>query len=363
MTSQRPMPDKSYLNRAVEISIHIGLVALLAAACLLVVSPFIAMLAWGLIIAIASYPRYCWLQKLLGGRAGLASLLVAILLITVLIVPIVVLGQTLIDGSRALAARLQNGTLTIPPPSPNVASWPIIGRPLSDLWSLASTSFSAVVRRLAPQLKPAASALLSAAAAVGLGVLQFFLSIVVAGLLLANSSQGARASRKLAVHLFGNRAEEFETLAVATVRSVTTGILGVAVIQTVLAGLGFLAVRLPGAGLWALLFLIAAVLQVGGPALIPFAVYVFATTGTVKAVVFLIWCIFVGLMDNVLKPLLLGRGLPVPIWVVFLGAMGGVLAMGIIGLFAGPIVLSVGYKLLLAWLDEGIEPAPGSARG
>jgi predicted PurR-regulated permease PerM len=121
---------------------------------------------------------------------------------------------------------------------------------------------SAALGRFAPQLKGAAAQLLSAAAAVGLGVVQFFISIVVAGLLLANSSQGARTSRKLAIHLFGNRAEEFETLAGATVRSVTTGILGVALIQSLLAALGFLVVRLPGAGLWALMFLIAAVLQV-----------------------------------------------------------------------------------------------------
>ena len=121
---------------------------------------------------------------------------------------------------------------------------------------------SAALGRFAPQLKGAAAQLLSAAAAVGLGVVQFFISIVVAGLLLANSSQGARTSRKLAIHLFGNRAEEFETLAGATVRSVTTGILGVALIQSLFAALGFLVVRLPGAGLWALMFLIAAVLQV-----------------------------------------------------------------------------------------------------
>jgi predicted PurR-regulated permease PerM len=165
----------------------------------------------------------------------------------------------------------------------------------------------------------------------------------------------------LAIHLFGNKGAEYEALAGATIRSVTTGILGVALIQSLLAGLGFLVVRLPGAGLWALLFLIAAVLQVGSLALIPAVIYVFATASTAKAVAFLIWCIVVALMDNVLKPLLLGRGVPVPIVVVFLGAIGGFLAIGIIGLFVGPIVLSVGYKLFLAWLDEDIELGPDAA--
>jgi predicted PurR-regulated permease PerM len=271
------------------------------------------------------------------------------------------LAQTLIDGFQSLAVRLHDETLTIPPPPPTIATWPIVGKPLRDLWMLASNNLPAALRSLAPQLKEAASGLLSAAAGVGLSVLQFLVSILVAGFLLANSGQGAQVSRKFATHLFGKKGAEYETLAGATVRSVTTGILGVALIQSLLAALGFLVVRLPGAGLWALLFLIAAVLQVGSLALIPAVIYVFATASTATAVAFLIWCIVVALIDNVLKPLLLGRGVPVPIVVVFLGAIGGFLAIGIIGLFVGPIVLSVGYKLFLAWLDEDIEPAPGAA--
>jgi predicted PurR-regulated permease PerM len=356
VTSGQPEPDKAYLNRALEVSIHICLFALLAAACLLILRPFIALTTWGLIISISGYPGYCKLQKLLGGRGGLASVVFTVVLLAVLIVPIALLAQTLIDGFQSLAVRLHNETLTIPPPPPNIATWPLVGKPLSDLWSLASDNLSAALRSLAPQLKAAASGLLLGAAGVGLGVLQFFASIVIAGFLLANSSQCARVSRGLAIHLFGYKGPDFEALAAATVRSVTTGILGVALIQSLLAGLGFLMVRLPGAGLWALVFLVAAVLQVGALVLIPVVVYVFATTGTAKAVAFLIWCIFVALIDNVLKPLLLGRGVPVPIIVVFLGAIGGFMAMGIIGLFVGPILLSVGYKLFLAWLYQGVEP-------
>jgi predicted PurR-regulated permease PerM len=280
-----------------------------------------------------------------------------------LIVPIALLTQTLVEGFQGLAVRLHSETLTIPPPPPTIATWPIIGKPLSDLWSSASNNFLVALRSLAPQLKAATNGLLSAAAGVGLGVVQFFVSILVAGFFLANSTQSAGVSRKLAIHLFGNKGAEYEALAGATVRSVTTGILGVALIQSLLAGLGFLAVRLPGAGLWALLFLIAAVLQMASLALIPAVIYVFATTSAAKAVAFLIWCIVVALIDNVLKPLLLGRGVPVPITVVFLGAIGGFLATGIIGLFVGPIVLSVGYKLFLAWLDADIEIAPDAPRG
>ena len=363
MTTSQPAPDKSYLSRALEVFIHLSLIVLLAITCFLILRPFIAVVAWGLTIAIAGYPAHCKLQKLLGGRSRFAAVLFTVLLLTVVIVPIALLAQTLIGGFQALAVRVHDGTLRIPPPPPNIATWPIIGKRLSELWGLASTNFAAALQSLAPQLRGVAAGLLAASAAVGIGVLQFFVSIVVAGFLLANSSQGANLSRKIALHFFGSKGAQFEALAVATIRSVTTGILGVALIQSLFAGLGFLAVRLPAAGLWALVFLIAAVLQVGPLTLIPAVIYVFATTGTTTAVAFLIWCIFVALMDNVLKPVLLGRGVPVPILVIFLGAIGGFMAMGIIGLFVGAIVLSVGYKLFLAWLDEDLAEPPNASPG
>jgi predicted PurR-regulated permease PerM len=361
VTYGQSLPDKTYLNRAVEVSIHIGLFVALAAGCLVILSPFISVIVWGLIIAIAGHPSYCRLQKLVRGRGGVASVLFTVLLLAVLIVPIALLAQTFVDGFQTLGVRLHHETLTIPPPPPSIATWPIVGKRLSDLWRLASDNLSAAIQSFAPQLKTAANGLLAAAAGVGLGVLQFFVSIIIAGFLLANSEQCARVSRSVAIRFFGNKGEEFEALAGATVRSVTNGILGVAVIQSLLAGLGFLVVGIPGAGLCTLIFLIAAVLQAGSLALVPAVIYVFATAPTAKAIVFLIWCVFVALIDNVLKPLLLGRGVPVPIVVIFLSAIGGFMAIGIIGLFIGPIVLSVGYKLLLAWLDQTIERVPDAA--
>jgi predicted PurR-regulated permease PerM len=361
VTYGQSLPDKTYLNRALEVSIHIGLFVALAAACLLILSPFISVIVWGLIIAIAGYPSYCRLQKLVKGRGGVASVVFTVLLLAVLIVPIALLAQTLVDGFQTLGVRLHNETLTIPPPPPSIATWPIVGKKLSDLWRLASDNLSAALQSFAPQLKTAANGLLAAAAGVGLGVLQFFVSIIIAGFLLANSGQCARVSRSVAIRFFGNKGAEFEALAAATVRSVTNGILGVALIQSLLAGLGFLVVGIPGAGLCTLIFLIAAVLQAGSVALVPAVIYVFATAPTAKAVVFLIWCVFVALIDNVLKPLLLGRGVPVPIVVIFLSAIGGFVAIGIIGLFIGPIILSVGYKLFQAWLDQTIERVPDAA--
>jgi len=343
--------DEAQVNRALEASIHIGLAFLLVTACLMILLPFLPLIAWGIIIAVAVYPSFRKLQGFLGGRGGLAALLFTLVFLAVLIIPAVLLAQSLIDGGQTLAAHLKDGTLTILPPPDSVATWPVIGPPLKNVWDMASTDLTDAVKRFAPQITAVIPKLLSASAGIGGTVLQFILSILVSGLLLANAQAAYEETRSLANRLFGDQGPEFQELVGSTIRSVTTGILGVAVIQSVFASIGFLVVGLPAAGVWAVIFLVAAVLQVGALVLIPAIIYVFAVATTTKAVIFLIWCIVVALMDNVLKPILLGRGVAVPIAVVFLGAIGGFVAMGIIGLFVGAIVLSVGYKLFLAWLN------------
>jgi predicted PurR-regulated permease PerM len=350
MATQQSIDEKEYMRRALEASIHIGLAILLVGACLTILRPFVPLIVWGIIIAISIYPGFAKLRRAVGGRGGLAAAVCTIFMLAALIVPVVLLTGTLIEGVQNLTTHLKNGTLTVPPPPPNIETWFIIGSPLKNMWSAAATNLSAALATLLPQIKAVVPVLLSTSAGIGLTVLQFVLSILVAGVLLANAKGGAAASRSLANRLFGDEGAEFEELAGSTVRSVTIGILGVALIQSVFAAIGFLVVGLPGAGLWGLIFLFAAVLQVGIMVLIPAVIYVFAIATTSKAVIFLIWCAVVGLMDNVLKPLLLGRGVAVPIAVVFLGAIGGFMAMRIIGLFVGAIILSVGYKLFLAWL-------------
>jgi len=353
VTAQNGVIDRSRTNLVLEASIHVGLAILLATACLLILRPFVPLLTWGIIIAVSAYPNYLRLRASLGGRGGVAAVLFTLILLVLLGVPVVLLAGTLVEGVQSLVAHFKDGTLLIPPPPASVERWPMIGGPVSSMWTLASTDLPQALRSFAPQIKAAVPGLFSASAEIGLTVLQFALAILVAGALLANAQAAYELTCSLANRLFGTHGPEFQRLIGATIRSVTTGILGVAFIQSILAGLGFLVVGLPGAGLWAVVFLIAAVLQVGVLVLIPAVVYVFAVSTTTKAVIFLIWCLIVALIDNVLKPLLLGRGVAVPIAVVFLGAIGGFVALGIVGLFVGAIVLSVGYKLFLAWIQEG----------
>ncbi len=352
MTTEQPSNNqREYIHRAVEVSIHIGLLVLLVTACFLILKPFIPLIAWGIVIAIAVFPAYRKLRDLLGGRGVLASVLCCLCFLAILIVPVVLLAGTMFDGIQMLSNQVKGGTIHVPPPPARIGTWPMIGPPLLRTWTLASTNLTELLKSFSPQIKALALGLLSASAGIGATILQFVLSILVAGVLLAKASGCVSVSHSLANRFFGDQGPEFEKLAGSTIRSVTNGILGVAVIQTVFAGIGFLVAGLPGAGLWTLIFLFAAVLQVGMLVLIPAVIYVFAIASTTKAVLFLVWCLVVGLMDNVLKPILLGRGAAVPIAVVFLGAIGGFLALGIIGLFVGAVVLSVGYKLFLAWLE------------
>ncbi|HEX8815884.1 MAG TPA: AI-2E family transporter [Terriglobales bacterium] len=336
---------------AVDVLVRICLISLIAATCFLILRPFLPVIAWGIIISIATYPCYRALSTAIRGKQQMAAVIFTLVLLAGLIVPFSFMAGTLVEGIHSLVVHLQDGTLTIPPPPATVETWPVVGAPLSNIWSLASTNLGAALSRLAPQLKIFIPWLLSASAGLGSTVLQLLVSILLAGFLVATAPTNARVVRLTFYRIFGERGPEFEELTESTIRSVTNGIVGVALIQTLFASIGFLVVGLPAAGLWAMIFLVAAVLQVGILALIPAVILAFTTTSTGNATMFAIWCVVVGLMDNVLKPLLLGRGSKVPVAVIFLGVIGGFMAMGIIGLFLGAIILSVGYKLLLAWLE------------
>jgi len=352
MSFPRDSTDRTIVNQSLEAAINIGLAALLAVACLLILWPFTPLLSWGVIIAVAAYPGFKKLQHMMGGHSVYAAIVFTVALLAVLIVPVYFLADSLIGGVASVTAHFKAGGPIIPPPPPSIATWPLIGAPVAKAWLMASRDITELLKEYAPQIKAAVPGVLSATAGLGATVLQLLLSFIVSGVLLANAQAAYELTRSFFNRLFGEKGLEFQQLVGTTIRSVTFGIIGVAFIQTVFAAIGFLVAGLPAVGLWVVMFLVAAVLQFGVVVLIPAVIYMFATATTTKAVVFLVWCAIVGLMDNVLKPILLGRGAAVPMLVIFLGAIGGFIAMGLIGLFVGAIVLSVGYKLFLAWLEE-----------
>jgi predicted PurR-regulated permease PerM len=353
--------DRSFLDRAVEASIRIGLIALIVFWCFQVVRPFVEPIVWAIILVFLSQPAYRWLTRVLGGRQRLAAAVLVLGALLVLLVPSVLLTTSIIESGTELAARLEAGDVKVPPPPAGVADWPIVGEQVHGYWATASRSLEAALGMAKPQLKAIGSWILSTGVATGFGILMFALSIGIAGVLHAQGDRAAGAVRGLARRLAPERGDELVELTRATVQSVTRGILGVAFIQSFLAGVGFLVAGVPAAGLWALLVLLMAVVQIPPLlVLLPIILYVSSTSATGVAVVFGIWSLAVGLSDNVLKPMLLGRGVEVPMAVIFMGAIGGFILNGIIGLFVGAVLLAVGYTLFDAWLHEVPSKAPGA---
>ena len=352
--------DLASSRRTIDTAIRIGLLVLLVYWCLHIFKPFLIPVVWAIIIAVAIRPLYVKCESLLGGRPKLALSLFTIIALAVLIIPSILLASSMVDTMQHISKSLAEGTLQVSPPPDSVAGWPLVGARLHALWSAASDNLKATAEQFAPQLKVARIWLLSAAAGVGTGLLQFILAILIAVAMLPKAQGAYQFSQALARRIVGARGEDFATFAIATIRSVARGVLGVALIQAILAGVAMLVMGVPGAGLWALLVLLLAVVQLP-PLLIlgPVMIYVFASAETVPAVLFMIWGILVNVSDVFLKPMLLGRGVDVPMLVILIGAIGGVMSSGIIGLFVGAVVLALGYKLFIVWLTQDFDADAG----
>ncbi len=350
--------NTDFMEKAVNAAIRIAVIALMIAWCFAIIRPFISPICWGVIIAIALYPGFHRIVEISGGRQGIIAIVVTLLLLLILAGPIILLAGVIVDNAHVLAEQLRSGALNIPPPPKSVRTWPLVGGTVAYFWTLASANLENAVAVLAPQLKLFAGWLLTAVASAGISVLQFIFAIIIAGILLANATAGHRIAHDIAKRFAGDKGEELTRVAEATVHGVARGVLGVALIQAILAGMGFMVADVPGAGLLALLCLFLAVIQIGPTlVLIPVVVYVYSIDEGMFASAFLVWNVFVALIDNILKPLLMGRGVDIPMAVIFLGAIGGMLLSGIIGLFVGAVVLALGYKLFQAWLDEVREAA------
>ncbi|UHD16790.1 AI-2E family transporter [Thiocapsa bogorovii] len=350
--------DRVFLDRAIEAFIRIAIIAILVAWCFDIVRPFIVPFAWAIIIAIGLYPGYERLTQVLHGRRILAAVIMSLLCFALLLVPALLLSASLVGEVHTVIAAFSHESLKIPPLPDAVTQLPLIGDDIARIWDQGSSNFRAVLMETEPELKVALHWTIGVAGGAGVGLLHILVAILIAGFLLAQAEAGQRASAAFARRLAGARGVEFARLSEATIRSVTRGILGVALIQSLLAGLGWLAIGVPAAGLWALLALVMCVVQIGIlPITVAILVYVFFHVGTLTFLGFLVWSLFVYSLEHILKPILLGRGVDVPMAVIFVGAIGGFLSAGIIGLFVGSVVLVLGYKLLLAWLHAGSESA------
>ncbi len=344
------------VGRSIEAAIRIGAIAILAFWVFEIIAPFISPVLWGAIIAIAVYPVFRRLQRWLGGRGVLAASVFTILALLLLITPTVALTRALIEWGGSAANQIDSGNIYVPAPPASVADWPVIGETVHEYWSLAHSNLREALRSLDAQLKVVGKWIVSAVASAGIGVVHFTLSIIISGVFLANAEAGERLARQLFVRLAPERGVGFAQLAGQTVRGVASGVIGVAVIQSALAAAGFFAAGVPGTPFWALLCLLLGVVQLPlGIVMVPIIAYVWFTDSTGTSVLLTLWSVPVMLLDNFLKPLLMGRGVEAPMLVIFIGAIGGFIASGIIGLFSGAVILVLAYELFRSWLETPQE--------
>jgi predicted PurR-regulated permease PerM len=337
----------------IEVAIRLGALALLLYWSLLLVSPFISIVIWSAVLSVALYPAFEWISLRLGGRRRLAAALVTILSLLVIVGPASWLALGLVDSVRLIAERLDLANLTIPTPSSSVKEWPLIGEPIYQFWDLASTNLSAALAQILPQLKPLGSSLLRIGADTGLGIIMFLVSIIVAGFLFSPAPTIVEAVKKFARRLNPTRGEEFVDQAGATIRAVSRGVIGISVLQALLAGIGLMVAGIPQASLITFAVLVLGIIQIGPSiVIIPVIIWSWTFMDTKSALLFTAYMVPVNLLDNLLRPLVMGRGLKTPMLVILFGVIGGTLAYGITGLFLGPIILAVIWELFVSWIDD-----------
>jgi predicted PurR-regulated permease PerM len=339
-----------------QVALRALLLILMLWICLKLFLPFAPLLVWSLILAVTLYPVQQKLARQLGNRPRLSASIIAILGLLLLGVPSIMLGVPLIEQLIGSLIDWRNEGRSIPAPDASVKDWPLIGSALYEAWLAISDNLQGYLRSHADEVRAALSRVVSGTGGVITTVLTFAGALVIAVVIMVYGEQSSHGARRIAVTLVGGeRGANLQRLAVATIRSVAAGVIGVAFVQALLLGFGFLWAEIPGAGIWALVALILGIIQL--PAILIVLpvlgwLWGFHEGDVVRTTMMTVYFVVAGLSDNIMKPLLLGRGVEVPMPVVLLGALGGMIWMGLIGLFLGSVILSVGYQLFWAWVAQ-----------
>jgi predicted PurR-regulated permease PerM len=345
-----------------DVLIRAGLIAVMVMLCYQVLSPFVTLIVWALILAIALYPLHQLVAGRVGGRQGLAAMLLVVVSALLIIAPTAVLVSSLGDSVQQLVSDVQHNSLQVPAPPAGVREWPLIGDKVYAVWSQAHSDLPTVIQSMQPKIGDLAKAALGFVASIGGGLLQFLASFIIAGIIMTFGESGGRASRAISDRIFGRaRGGEFTRLATATIRAVAQGVIGVAFMQAIFVGLCLLVAGVPWAGVLAMIVLVLAIAQL--PALLvtlPAIVYIWWSDGYAMgpAIIYTVLLVVSGAVDNVLKPLMLGRGVDAPMPVILLGALGGMATAGILGMFVGATLLALGYQIFMHWVAANPDTRP-----
>lgn len=353
-------PDLEMENRLfqklLDSFIRAGLIVALVVLCYRIFSPFLHLIIWALILAVTFYPLHQKIAGKIRGKQGLAATLVVVAGIILIVVPTAILASSLGDSIQIMLINMKNNTSQIPEPSMAIKEVPIIGSKIYDVWSMAYTDLPALVKSMQPKIGNIAKEALSVVAGIGGVILKFMFSFIIAGIIMAYGKSGAESAQVISRRIVGlEKGDRFARLSTATIRSVALGVIGVACIQAIVIGLVFILAGIPWTGVLSMVVLILGIVQV--PAAIvtlPAIAYIWISDayGTAPAVAYTVLIIIGSMVDNVLKPIMLGRGVDAPMPVILLGALGGMASAGILGMFIGAIFLALGYQIFMSWVND-----------
>ncbi|OQX57421.1 MAG: hypothetical protein B5M52_07540 [Helicobacteraceae bacterium 4484_230] len=359
---QTNFSKKEIVRLSIEIFTKLIAISIILVWAFLILKPFLMLIVWAIILAVAIFPLMKKLEKRFHLKRSVIAALIVLTAVIPLYVPAHMLSKSAYDIGMNITEKIKNDDLRLPPPSENVAEWPLIGEKVYAKWEeVSQNNLSDTLKQYHPQIKATVAKAVSMAGSTLTAALLFIVSLIIASIFMIYGEKSEQAFKAIMRRLVGNNGEEWARISTLTVRSVMYGIIGIAVTQAFLAFVGMAVIDMPLASLWAGAVLFLAIIQLP-PLLIlgPVIAYVFTYAGTTAATIFAIYTIIVSMLDGVLKPFVLGRGVDIPMLVILLGAIGGMIMSGIIGLFVGAVVLALAYKIFMAWLqtgeDEDLQP-------
>ena len=348
---------KEKVSLAIEIAIKLGVLGIVLYVSFMIFKPFLALVLWAIILAVALSPLVDSVENRFGHRKRVI-ILMTVVFIAALLVPTFMLSEQMVEAGQTLANTMKDGNITIPPPTEKVKEWPLIGEKAYNFWNSASQDLQKTLVPFAKEIKEAASSVFSAIGSGLVAVLIFVGSLIIAAAFLIGRKNAVKLYVDILHALVGDKAAEWAQLSALTIRSVVNGVLGVAIIQATLALIGMGLMGVPLAIVWAIGIMFLTIIQI--PALLiiaPIIAYVFSQGSGTAEIVFAVYMLIVGASDGVLKPILMGRGVDIPMLVILIGAIGGMMLMGMIGLFVGAVIFALAYKLFGLWINEAEKTA------
>lgn len=351
--------EKTQDAKIIDLAIRLLFLGLFLYSALVMVAPLASVVIWAAILCVALYPAFDWLQSKLGGRKGLASTLLVLVGLGLTLGPV----ATAVSGAAELGSEFSeqaaSGQLKIPPAPEGLKDLPVVGGKLADVWSLFERNLDAAMAKYGPQILDVTKTLFSKVLGIGIGLLALALSVIIMGALFGPGPQVVQGLQRFANRIFAPRGGEFVTLAGATIRNVTKGVIGVAAIQAFVIWVLLTVFGIGSAATLAFICLILSIIQIGpGLVLLPLIIYAWSSMSGGSALIFTVLAIPAMIMDSFLRPVFISKGLETPMLVILIGVLGGMMAYGLVGVFMGPVLFAVFYELFKVWIEA---PAPEGA--